>query len=98
MTGRTARSKRAADCRYPLRTERRWERSLIIESDVIRTARLPEVTGFGITCIECQQPWRDPRERWRLKVTDEQPPETVPYCPSCATREFGPARIPRPRV
>jgi hypothetical protein len=45
-------------------------------------------------CIECHRPWRDPAERWRLKVTDDSPPETVPYCARCATREFGPARRP----
>ena len=42
-------------------------------------------------CIECRRPWLDPSERWRLKVTDDSPPETVPYCARCATREFGPA-------
>lgn len=42
-----------------------------------------------IVCIECERPWVTERERWRLKVTDEAVPETVPYCPDCATREFG---------
>jgi hypothetical protein len=43
-----------------------------------------------IVCIECRRPWLADSERWRMKVTDDAPPETVPYCPGCATREFGP--------
>ncbi len=46
----------------------------------------------ALRCIECLRPWVDPDERWRLKITDDAQPETVPYCPDCATREFGPAR------
>ena len=46
-----------------------------------------------LVCIECRRPWLEPRERWRLKVTDDHPPETVPYCPDCATREFGSAGL-----
>lgn len=48
-----------------------------------------------LRCIECHRPWLDPVERWRLKVTDDTPPETVPYCARCASREFGPAGRPR---
>jgi hypothetical protein len=44
-----------------------------------------------IACIECRRPWVKHRERWRLKVTDDAVPVTVPYCPDCATREFGAA-------
>jgi hypothetical protein len=44
-----------------------------------------------IVCIECLRPWVERNERWRLKVLDDGEPETVPYCPDCATREFGPA-------
>lgn len=44
-----------------------------------------------LRCIECLRPWVDAGERWRLKITDDAQPETVPYCPDCATREFGPA-------
>ena len=44
-----------------------------------------------LSCIECLRPWLNAGERWRLKVTDEFPAETVPYCPDCAAREFGPA-------
>jgi len=41
-----------------------------------------------IVCIECLRPWVRTNERWRLKVTDDTTPETVPYCPDCAAREF----------
>lgn len=44
-----------------------------------------------LSCIECRRPWLVGSERWRLKVTDDAVPETVPYCPDCASREFGPA-------
>jgi hypothetical protein len=42
-------------------------------------------------CIECERPWLAASERWRLKVSDDEIPETVPYCPDCAYREFGPS-------
>jgi hypothetical protein len=46
-----------------------------------------------IHCVECLRPWAVPSERWRLKVLGEEDGfETVPYCPSCASREFGPLR------
>ena len=47
------------------------------------------LTTTPIVCIECRRPWLVDSERWRLKVTDDDVPETVPYCPDCATREFG---------
>jgi hypothetical protein len=47
------------------------------------------LTTTPIVCIECRRPWVTESERWRLKVTDDGEPETVPYCPDCATREFG---------
>ena len=56
----------------------------------------PSTAGV-LHCIECRRPWLDPDERWRLKVTDDSPPETVPYCARCASREFGPA-VSRKRV
>jgi NAD-dependent SIR2 family protein deacetylase len=46
-------------------------------------------TVSPLVCIECRRSWLIERERWRLKVTDDDMPETVPYCPSCAEREFG---------
>ena len=46
-----------------------------------------------IRCVECLRPWAVASERWRLKVLGEEDGfETVPYCPSCAVREFGPLR------
>jgi hypothetical protein len=30
-----------------------------------------------------------PDERWRLYLTDDDPPEQATYCPDCAWREFG---------
>jgi hypothetical protein len=42
----------------------------------------------ALRCIECLRPWVVSSERWRLKVTDDVEPETVPYCPECAHREF----------
>jgi hypothetical protein len=42
-----------------------------------------------IECIECCRQWEVPSERWRVYVTDENPPEAVAYCPACAEREFG---------
>jgi hypothetical protein len=44
-----------------------------------------------LACIECNRPWLVSSERWRLKVTDDVQPETVPYCPGCHTREFEPS-------
>ena len=56
----------------------------------------PRKQARPFACIECHGLWLDPGERWRLKITDERPRETVPYCPQCATREFGPVRaLPR---
>jgi hypothetical protein len=42
----------------------------------------------ALVCIECLRPWLVSSERWRLKVTDDAVPVTVPYCPECAHREF----------
>ena len=43
-----------------------------------------------LLCEECLRPWREPRERWRVYLTDDEPAEPVPYCPGCAQREFDP--------
>jgi hypothetical protein len=64
---------------------------------LIAHTRLLEVTDFAqvtpavavLVCIECRRSWVVGSERWRLKVTDDEPPKTVPYCPDCARREFG---------
>jgi hypothetical protein len=42
-----------------------------------------------IVCIECDRQWIDASERWRILVSDDDPPEAVAYCQSCAEREFG---------
>jgi hypothetical protein len=44
-------------------------------------------------CVECHRVWlpSDP-ERWKAYLThlpDEERPEHVFYCPTCAKREFG---------
>jgi hypothetical protein len=46
-------------------------------------------TAVEIRCEECQRPWHDPLERWRMYLTDDPDPYAVPYCPVCAAREFG---------
>lgn len=51
---------------------------------------VPSFTKHALLCQECVRPWLDPRERWRLFLTDEEPAEAVPYCPQCAAREFDP--------
>jgi hypothetical protein len=40
-------------------------------------------------CIECARSWLLESERWRLKVLEDDEPETVLYCPDCHEREFG---------
>ena len=46
----------------------------------------PESTQV-IECIECARAWDVPTERWRVYLTDDDPPDPVFYCPDCA-REF----------
>lgn len=41
-----------------------------------------------MTCQECERPWLDGRERWRVYVDLDEPGRAVPYCPDCAAREF----------
>jgi hypothetical protein len=41
-----------------------------------------------LTCTECGREWVLRIERWRLYLTDHEPPQAVVYCPSCARREF----------
>lgn len=83
----------AAERRFMSREGARTIKPHAIHTDLRSPSR-----ATTLACIECRRPWDDARERWRLKVTDEQPPETVPYCPECATREFGPARPARREV
>jgi hypothetical protein len=42
-----------------------------------------------IECIECARSWNIPTEPWRVYLSDDTPPEAVPYCPDCAAEEFG---------
>ena len=41
-----------------------------------------------LVCIECRREWVIPVERWRIYLTEGDPPEPVTYCPDCAEREF----------
>jgi hypothetical protein len=41
-----------------------------------------------LRCVECGARWENAQERWRIYLTDEDPPEAVTYCPACAAREF----------
>jgi hypothetical protein len=43
-----------------------------------------------LRCVECERPWLDEHERWRLRATDDDPPQLAAYCPECDRREFGP--------
>lgn len=58
------------------------------EHDLISSGAAPARVE-PLACIECGRLWLDGRERWRIYVLDEDPPEAVPYCPDCARREFG---------
>jgi hypothetical protein len=49
---------------------------------------LPFAPPALLTCIECQRPWLDSAERWRMYETDEPEPEVGLYCPICASYEF----------
>jgi hypothetical protein len=41
-----------------------------------------------LRCTECNRRWNDPRERWRVYFSDDEPPDCSTYCPECAAREF----------
>ena len=43
----------------------------------------------ALVCIECGREWVGPVERWRVYLTDGDPPERVTYSPVCAEREVG---------
>jgi hypothetical protein len=59
--------------------------------DAIGKRRLRQ-SGYArenaLECIECDRTWSNPAERRRMYVTDDDPPEAVPYCRACASREF----------
>ena len=42
-----------------------------------------------LVCIECGREWVGPVERYRVYLTEDDPPERVAHCPACAEREFG---------
>jgi hypothetical protein len=41
-----------------------------------------------LVCVECGHEWVGPVERWRVYLTEDDPPEPVTYCAVCAEREF----------
>jgi hypothetical protein len=47
-----------------------------------------------LTCIECGREQAAGERGWRAYLTDDEdaPAEAIVYCPTCAEREFGPAR------
>jgi hypothetical protein len=47
-----------------------------------------DVVVRHLTCQECERSWVDPRERWRMYVTDDEPRVPVAYCHEGAAREF----------
>lgn len=54
-----------------------------------RSEEAHRFTARDFACIECRRPWLVASERWRLLMTDDDPPEAVAYCPECGRREFG---------
>jgi hypothetical protein len=41
-----------------------------------------------LRCQECGRQWADGADRWRLYLTNDEPPAPLAYCPDCACREF----------
>jgi hypothetical protein len=64
------------------------------------TAGRERIRGSTVlTCLECGERADEKARGWRALVPydfegDEQPDLSL-YCPSCAEREFGPARVER---
>jgi hypothetical protein len=48
----------------------------------------PLAIPLVLTCQECLRRWQEPAERWRVYLTEGEPPAAVLYCPECARREF----------
>ena len=42
-----------------------------------------------LVCVECKREWVEQTQRWRVYLTDDDPPKPVTYCAVCAKREFG---------
>ena len=41
-----------------------------------------------LICAQCDEAWWDPRDRWRIYFTDDDPPSPIVYCEDCAEREL----------
>jgi hypothetical protein len=41
-----------------------------------------------LVCAECGEAWWDPRDRWRIYFTDDDPPSPSVYCEDCARAQF----------
>jgi ribosomal protein L44E len=54
-----------------------------------RTLRRHVRIDLPLHCQECARRWDDPRERWAVFFTHEEPPDAAVYCPSCTRHEFG---------
>ena len=37
-----------------------------------------------LACVECGREWEGPVERWRVYLTEDDPPQPVTYCQACA--------------
>jgi hypothetical protein len=62
-----------------------------LRSDRHDTTPVTRTAHAQLVCIECRREWVDPRERWRIYLTNDKPtPHAVPYCEACARREFDP--------
>jgi hypothetical protein len=46
------------------------------------------ITTTPLSCLECGQLWIEATERWRIYLSNEEPRQTLTYCPACARREF----------
>lgn len=64
-----------------------WKKRVLPKTEVMHD---PVVSIAGpLHCQECERPWLDPRERWRIYLWQEaRESAVVPYCPDCAQREF----------
>jgi RNase P subunit RPR2 len=60
-----------------------------VRSDGPSTQEQRLQVSVALYCQECRQPWQELADRWRIYLTDSQPPRAITYCRSCAQREFG---------
>jgi len=47
------------------------------------------ISNTLLRCLECGQLWIEATERWRTYLSNDDPRQTLTYCPECALREFG---------